>query len=123
MNTLNCNYGDKCKFYHPIMLTSASQNTGSIITQGYNHDFPTYAHIAKKNVQPHLNSFHQSSIERSPFLGQVEQSQKTVLSENQNQQIVQNPFLEFMKSQREILRRLEQLETQNSQNQNTLKKW
>ena len=50
-----------------------------------------------------MNSFHQSSTERGPFFGQIEQPQKTLLK--QENQIVQDPFLEFMKSQKEILRR------------------
>ena len=33
MNSLNCNYGDKCKFYHPKMLKSSSQSKNSSITQ------------------------------------------------------------------------------------------
>ena len=68
-----------------------------------------------------MNPFYQSSSERGPFLGQLEQPQKTLLK--QENHIVQDPFLEFMKSQKEILRRLELLEIQNSQVQNTFQKW
>ena len=121
MNSLNCNYGDKCKFFHPKMLTSASQSKSLSFTQGHNQEIPTYAQITKKNVQPEMKSFYQSSAERGPFLGQLEQPQKTLLK--QENHIVQDPFLEFMKSQKEILRRLELLEIQNSQVQNTFQKW
>ena len=64
------------------------------------------------------------SVGQSPFLGQAIQSQQTVMKqENQVQSNTQDSFLEFMKSQKEILRRLEQLEVQNNQIQSTYKKW
>ena len=61
-------------------------------------------------------------VGQSPFLGQAIQSQQTVMKqENQVQSNTQDSFLEFMKSQKEILRRLEKLEVQNNQIQNTYK--
>ena len=77
----------------------------------FKEDIPTFAQIVKKDY-----------VGQSPFLGQAIQSQQTVMKqENQVQSNTQDSFLEFMKSQKEILRRLEKLEVQNNQIQNTYK--
>ena len=76
-----------------------------------NHHFPTIAQSVKNNFAPKMNS--------SGFLGQAIKPQQTVMKEeNQVQPNLQDSFLEFMKNQREILRRLEQLEIKNHHIQN-----
>ena len=76
-----------------------------------NHHFPTIAQSVKNNFAPKMNS--------SGFLGQAIKPQQTVMKEeNQVQPNLQDSFLEFMKNQREILRRLEKLEIQNHHIQN-----
>ena len=118
MNLEKCHYGEKCRFYHPtqLRLKSTSQVQNSINDQVYNCDPLTYAQCVKKNFEPQLNSFDQS-----PFLGQSPKPHQSVpMQESHIQQRVQNPFLEFVKSQKEILRRLEHLEIQN---QNSYNKW
>ena len=76
-----------------------------------NHHFPTIAQSVKNNFAPKMNS--------SGFLGQAIKPQQTVMKEeNQVQPNLQDSFLEFMRNQREILRRLELLEIQNHHIQN-----
>ena len=76
-----------------------------------NHHFPTIAQSVKNNFAPKMNS--------SGFLGQAIKPQQTVMKEeNQVQPNLQDSFLEFMKNQREFLRRLVQLEIQNHHIQN-----
>ena len=59
-------------------------------------------------------------IDHSPFL----ESQKSVISQEKKiQPTIQESFLEFMNSQKEILRRLENLEIQSIQSQNPHRKW
>ena len=75
------------------------------------HHFPTIAQSVKNNFAPKMNS--------SGFLGQAIKPQQTVMKEeNQVQPNLQDSFLEFMRNQREILRRLELLEIQNHHIQN-----
>ena len=131
MNSLNCHYGDKCKFFHPKMVTSVNQSKSSIFTQGQSQQLPTYTHFARKNVQPEMKDG-LTPLQYAVENGQVKSdhptytqevksnAQQKVNSIAQNsflglqvQQNTQNPFLELMKSQKEILRRLEQLESQN----------
>ena len=76
----------------------------------------TYAQIVRKNFTPKMNS-----NDHSPFLGQTQQP--VVWQESQMQAEIQESFLDFLKSQKEILRRLEQLEINNNQFQNQNKKW
>ena len=76
----------------------------------------TYAQIVRKNFTPKMNS-----NDHSPFLGQTQQP--VVRQESQMQAEIQESFLDFLKSQKEILRRLEQLEINNNQFQNQNKKW
>ena len=75
------------------------------------HHFPTITQSVKNNFTPKMNP--------SGLLGQTIKPQQTVMKEeNQVQPNSQDSFLEFMKNQREILRRLEQLEIQNHHIQN-----
>ena len=75
------------------------------------HHFPTITQSVKNNFTPKMNP--------SGLLGQTIKPQQTVMKEeNQVQPNLQDSFLEFMKNQREILRRLEQLEIQNHHIQN-----
>ena len=104
MNLQTCRYGNNCRFFHPRSLKNLNDGLTPLhyaVENGQvksNH--PTSAQVGKTNVQHKVNSIAQNS-----FLGP---------------EIQQNPFLEFMESQREILRRLEQLE---SQTQNPYRKW
>ena len=75
------------------------------------HHFPTITQSVKNNFTPKMNP--------SGLLGQTIKPQQTVMKEeNQVQPNLQDSFLEFMKNQREILRRLEKLEIQNQHIQN-----
>ena len=75
------------------------------------HHFPTITQSVKNNFTPKMNP--------SGLLGQTIKPQQTVMKEeNQVQPNLQDSFLEFMKNQREILRRLEKLEIQNHHIQN-----
>ena len=77
----------------------------------YDHHFPTITQSVKNNFTPKINP--------SGLLGQTIKPQQTVMKEeNQVQPNLQDSFLEFMKNQREILRRLEKLEIQNHHIQN-----
>ena len=69
----------------------------------YKSDHPTYAQVVKTNFQQKVNSNAQNSLLGQPI-----------------QKNTQDPFSEFMKNRREILRRLNQLE---SQSQNPYRKW
>jgi hypothetical protein len=111
MSTMKCNYDD-CKFYHPRRI---SQNQNSTTGQEYKEDTPTYAQVVRKKFVPKMNY-----NDPRPFLGP---KQSVISQEKSIQPNIQESFLEFMNSQKEMLRRLEKLEIQTKQSQNHYMKW
>ena len=110
INTLNCKYGENCKFFHPTGLKDfrmENERNKPYLRQGN----PTRLKDSRMEY------------ERSKsYLRQENHMQHHFLDQNQGQN-VQESFLELMKSQKEILRRLEQLEMQRNHTQNPQRTW
>ena len=109
MSSGNCNY-ENCRFFHSRRLEINNElNQNSNTNQVYKQDIHIYAQVVRKAFTPKL-----SSSGHSHFLGNIlQQQQSSIKQENQTQ----DHFLEFMKSQKGILRRLEKLEIQTTLNQ------
>ena len=107
----NCKFANKCKFFHPRKWKNVSQSNGKSLTQiGKNihpcsmfqntyEQNPTYAYIARKNLQPKVQfnkqqePIRQAPIAQSqfmknqqPFLEQKKSTQRPFLEEDQNNQ-------------------------------------
>ena len=112
MNTLNCKYGENCKFFHPTGLED--------FRMGHERKKP-YSSQENPTELKNTRIFYGRN---QSYLRQGNQMQHPFLDLNQGQN-TQGTFLEFMEgqkeSQKEILRRLEQLELQKNQLQSPQK--
>ena len=106
MRYQNCSFGDKCKFFYPKKLKSATNHIKEDKTKKpfSSEEHPTYANIVRKSLepQPQLNGHFLGITQpvHQGFSGQVNQLQQPYLGQaNHSTQ----DLLEIQKNQKKML--------------------